>query len=422
MSSTRRFSRPYQILSLLGFILLSSGTSLCQQAARPERGLMPNRSYSLTDIENISLQNGNVNLSIPLASLPPIAGGKLSWTVTANYNSKLWNVLRTQADYANDLEWTPYVIDTPSLDGGWRIGGRYVMIFRSSNEDFNRLVYPGNSGLPSWELNLLNNFSYWKMVLVLPDGSEHEFRPVDSTPYAGTQDFLRGYFNVLPSGSATRYYSVDGTYMFATISNESDWTLYMPDGKRIVQTPDGVQRLQDTNGNNIKIFSDPNGDHYQDEQTSREIRVTYDPAANAGHGQSRVWYSTVTGIQHHIDINFGTTSVQGKPYFVEDWRPEGGETSGSVCQKTKELATQISVVREIVFPQTEPTQPQQRFSFSYNSDTTESAANPVNWLHDLYETSLQGMGRVEPDDYSLGQHCRLCVRFRFSSRAGRSSR
>lgn len=67
-----------------------------QEASRPERGLVPNGSFSVSDIENINLMNGNVNLNIPLASLPPIAGGKLSWTVSAQYNSKVWtsHVLR----------------------------------------------------------------------------------------------------------------------------------------------------------------------------------------------------------------------------------------------------------------------------------------------------------------------------------------
>src|SRR6185369_2905289 len=71
-----------------------------------------------------------------------------------------------------------------------------------------------------------------------------------------------------------------------------------------------------------------------------------------------------------------------KTYFVDDWLPQGGEGGGIVCQRTEELSTYLSVVREIVFPQTEPTQPQQRFTFSYNSDTTESASNPVNWSCD----------------------------------------
>src|SRR5215213_4145076 len=379
MRPTGRFSFAYQVLSVLGFIVLSAGSALCQQAARPERGTMPNRAYSLSDIETINVQNGNVNLSIPLASLPPIAGGKLSWTVNANYNSKLWNSLREQADYPNDLQWNPYIVSLPSLDGGWSIGGQYVMEFRSSNVDFSRLNYPQNSGLNPGEVQLLNNFSYLKVVLHTPDGAEHEFRPIDYSPYAGLQDFLRGYFNVIPSGTAIRYYSVDGTYMFARISNEWNWTVYMPDGTQVIQTSDAVQRIQDTNGNKIKIFSDANGTHYQDEQTTREIRTTYDPSANAGNGQSRVWYSTVGGIEHHIDINFGTTSVRGKLYFVSDWDPNGGENIGTECQRTEVLSPQLNVIREIVFPQTEPTQAQQRFTFDYNSDTTLSATSPVKW-------------------------------------------
>src|SRR4051794_20375594 len=94
MTSTHRFSLSF----VLAFMLLCASTTVCQEAARPERGVMPNRSYSLSDIENINLQNGNVNLSIPLASLPPIAGSKLSWTISANFNSKQWNVLRRQED------------------------------------------------------------------------------------------------------------------------------------------------------------------------------------------------------------------------------------------------------------------------------------------------------------------------------------
>src|SRR5258708_4263541 len=67
-----------------------------QTAARPDRGIMPGASYSVSDTENISLSNGNLNLSIPLAGLPPIAGGKLKFTLSAVYNSKLWNVTRFQ--------------------------------------------------------------------------------------------------------------------------------------------------------------------------------------------------------------------------------------------------------------------------------------------------------------------------------------
>ena len=273
MKSTHRIS----LLFIL--IVFCGSTALSQEAERPERGILPNRSYSLSDIEKINLQNGNVNLSIPLASLPPVAGSQLSWTISAHYNSKQWDVIRQQADSQFDSSWRPYVIDYPALDGGWTISGQYVMTLRNSDEDFARLQYPGNSGLSPEELNLVNNFSYWKIVLIMPNGAEHEFRPVDSSPYSGPVGFLRGYYNFPPLGTATRYYSVDGTYMFARITTALDWTVYMPDGTRIIQTPDGIQRVQDTNGNKIKIFSDANGTHYQDNKlaASSELLTIQQP-------------------------------------------------------------------------------------------------------------------------------------------------
>lgn len=67
-----------------------------QTAARPDRGVQPQGSYSVSDIDNINLRNGNVSISIPLASLPPMAGGKLSWTLRAVYNSKLWDAKKEE--------------------------------------------------------------------------------------------------------------------------------------------------------------------------------------------------------------------------------------------------------------------------------------------------------------------------------------
>src|SRR5262249_54763489 len=67
---------------------LGSGAQTVDPASRPDRGALPVGSYSLSDIENINMTNGNLNLSIPLAALPPLPGGKLSWMVRAIYNSK----------------------------------------------------------------------------------------------------------------------------------------------------------------------------------------------------------------------------------------------------------------------------------------------------------------------------------------------
>lgn len=101
-----------KIFSSLAVVLLICGSSFGQSAARPDRGATLNRNYLMSDIENINLQNGGVQLSIPLASLPPIAGGKLSWTVSANYNSKIWDMLRMQEEPLGTV-FLPYVVDVP---------------------------------------------------------------------------------------------------------------------------------------------------------------------------------------------------------------------------------------------------------------------------------------------------------------------
>src|SRR5678815_512689 len=101
---------PAKVTSSLLVMFLLCCAAVAQEAARPDRGTALNRNYLASDIENINLQNGNVELSIPLAALPPIAGGKLSWTVSAHYNSKIWDVLRVQEE-PMEAPWVPYVVD-----------------------------------------------------------------------------------------------------------------------------------------------------------------------------------------------------------------------------------------------------------------------------------------------------------------------
>lgn len=100
------------ILLFLSFAVIVNGQGTVP--ARPDRGLMPGASYSVSDLESVSLTNGNVNVSIPLASLPPIAGGKLKLTLSAIYNSKLWNVTRTQHQLPPIGGCSAWVVNTPN--------------------------------------------------------------------------------------------------------------------------------------------------------------------------------------------------------------------------------------------------------------------------------------------------------------------
>jgi hypothetical protein len=157
----------FVLIAICGAVALGQ-----QTAARPDRGTMPTGSYSVSDIENISLQNGNVGLSIPLAGLPPIAGGKLSWSLSAHYNSKLWNMHRSENAY-DETEWHPFDVDEPQLSelGGWRVTGQYGISIRDAHEDYNYLTAIPSGSISYLNYNLRVNYSWYKVVLQMPDGS-----------------------------------------------------------------------------------------------------------------------------------------------------------------------------------------------------------------------------------------------------------
>lgn len=362
---------------ILAFVVLAAFDCFGQAAARPDRGLTHTDSYSITDIESINLTNGNVNLSIPLASLPPMAGSKLGFTIRAEYNSKGWDTVREelQSDPLNPA--TKYVVTHLQQAGGWRIAGAYQISFEDITWDYQWL-----SPAPTDpEYNLLTQNRWSKVVLMTPDGTTHELRPLDYSPYADTfanHNYLRGYYKDDPNtaGTALRYYSYDGSHLWAKVDPSAllysgvapSWVVYLPDGTRVEQA-NGIQRIIDTNGNKIKIWTDGSGTvwttHYQDEQTGREIKYVYNSAGNGGQGLGQVQYQTVGGTWMTITLNFGSTHIFGKFHAVND--PECADSS-------RYIDTTIQVLRSIIFPQTEPEQSPRQFTFSYNSDT----ADPVN--------------------------------------------
>jgi RHS repeat-associated protein len=394
-SLARKASRFHVSILGVALIVLSPVFAFAQQtAARPDRGFLPGASYSISDFENISLTNGNLNMSIPLASLPPIAGGKLKLTLSAVYNSKLWNITRTENQLEPFYNCATWVVDTPQLSerGGWQISGGYGIQFREGVEDFNYVVPQPLNGATcesnSYENNALRNYNWYRVVLITPDGAEHDLRPVDnSNTYTGSRGYLWGHYRDTPQtlNQPMRYYSNDGSFIYAIINPNSYstlWTIYLNDGTKVVQTSDGVQRITDTNGNSIKMFGDANGvAHFQDEQTAREIKYSYDPAGNNGQGQGEVEYQTVGGTWETVTINFGVTQVQGKLYKINDWDIDGGENgTGAPCSYYGVFGAEIPVIREIIYPVTEPNVAPRRFTFGYNSDsTTSNVSNTVHW-------------------------------------------
>ncbi|HEX5731195.1 MAG TPA: RHS repeat-associated core domain-containing protein [Blastocatellia bacterium] len=368
--------RTYLRLYLIAAIILGlQALAVAQNAARPDRGVRPNGSYAVSDIESVNLVNGNLNLSIPLASLPPVAGGKISFSINATYNSKITDVYRSEIELKT-IPPTRYVKDTiqPSSEGGWKIGGAYAIVFRPfTSYDFGWLG-PETTDT-DYNFFIQNPPSSWfKVQLLAPDGATHELTPIDYTPYLQSfRPFLWSYYRETPDKlnppAAIRYYTSDGSYIWAKVhpsSSSTKWEVYLPDGTRIIQTA-SFQRIEDTNGNSIKIFTEDTGlgsliTHYQDEEatsTVREIRhkITF------GSPNEHIEYQTVTGSLVQTTVVWADTFVRGQTYNNSDHN-----SNNQVCEQIDQYDATMGVIERIILPQTEAGV-EREFSFDYSSDT-----------------------------------------------------
>jgi RHS repeat-associated protein len=308
------------LLSILPVILLLSCSSVsAQEQKTPDRGFTPGGSYSLGDIETINTTNGNLMLNIPVAALPPGRGG-LSAKISLFYNSKLYDPHTLYKDCTRTPYGAPLAPKVPagpqcggdtitqavlaarsSQQAGWRYGYKYQMELQerdySPPSQINSSYYD-----PCQEYNYLY---YFKLSMIFPDGSKHEFRLLG-------QDELDGYFKYRPDGSTNGwnpntnsgycpgdaplnskmvYYSTDGTYMRLEFEQDADhnnwgdnpWTLYLSDGSRVTggNTP---QRITDRNGNYIEIQEHiPYNNRYADkiiDQLGRSIIIEKDGATD----------------------------------------------------------------------------------------------------------------------------------------------
>lgn len=371
------------ILIIISTVL--AGSIFSQSVSRPDRGNGGNAPYESSNIENVNLQNGNLGLSIPLASLPPIAGNKLGFSVNAYYNSKIWDTYLEERSNNIPGEIELYNVSIPrvSQQGGWRIGGGYGIDVELASDDYTRWSGHSQGTDPDYTLRVQNQWQ--KRFLITPDGSRHELRPLGYSTFWGSNSFYYGYYKDTPTSvnAPVTYYSIDSSYIRVTMypnGSQLLWEVSIPDGTKIRQYQD-YQRIEDTNSNKIKIFSDSQGTHYQDEQTSREIRVQ----------GNQVWYQTVGGSWVSIDIVMGTTSVRGK--FNEFTVPNR-------CNQNELFFEDLSVIREISFPQTEATKPRAKMTFSYNSDEVDPVSVPYTNASCIYgaasyQNPSRGLGELK---------------------------
>lgn len=280
----------WKLISALAYLIFASGQLSAQTEVAPKRGVYLSGSYSVSDFETVNNTNGNVMFSFPLASLPPGRGG-MSYGVTLNYNSKLFDV-RTDEFFVPPSGFEGEVMRAyKSETGGWRygVGYRFEQKKRPVVPEFhnNTSEVCHSPAQPNYKY-----FDIYKFVLTMPDGSQKEFTPVMNFG-TGVYDstYQDGYHSVDINGKYRRwrdiyvlgdwvgceidyyqhtggltFYSTDDSFLRLDVAHDGDsswsnnpWTLTTPDGTRVVQFAplsgevNARQRVIDRNDNYVEI-------------------------------------------------------------------------------------------------------------------------------------------------------------------------
>jgi hypothetical protein len=327
-------------LSITLLIFCASVTAqgqIAEHIREPQRNFTAAGAFSLSDFESINTTNGNLILRFALGQLPPGRSARRGGFYL-QYNSKLYDTVINQAqDITGVISLQNTLQDSFEGWGRWR--SRYELIVANRNNEIDggypQAAYEAcNSSGSSLAQNELATF-IWKVKMRFPDGSEHMFRP---SGYAdGRGD---GYFNVDPSGHITTYacswppgasgcscsytqstdpnprmtyYTADGSYLRLTIEPNQGWTLYYPDGSKVVDQG-SLQRVYDRNGS----YYDISGNTITDD-AGRSVSRTYDSATGddlitqtGSGGVPLVWrikWKTISGVKDYMSVAVASGEV-----------------------------------------------------------------------------------------------------------------
>lgn len=234
------------LLLSISALMLPWRTLYCQADISPDTGVHEASTY-VGDSESISPISGNVNIRIPLISLPQ-RGGKIL-NIGATYNSNIWGY-----DQANGY-W--YAAGSSQNVSGAPAGPVY----------FAEL----NDGMTGWNLDLGLPRIYWttydfpggscyvgNVLVLMPDGSQHQFNNMnydctDGGPNPKTALDLEGFYSLTLNDSAgvQTLQDADGNVytLHQSLATPGSWT---PPGNYTTTLLPNNTLLFDT-------FTDPNG-------------------------------------------------------------------------------------------------------------------------------------------------------------------
>jgi hypothetical protein len=182
------------------------------QAAN-EQGINPYGSYHGGDLDQVSVQNGHLELRIPIKDYPQ-RGGKLGLTFIVRYHNAVWNERKS----------------CPPISGGCLYFWEWD---QAPGAQF--VLEQGAPGITSTVLNPQTNCGQiacylYAYALLMPDGAQHPLGNI----------------------GGTQYESLDATGFKWDSSNG---TITLADGTRYVTPSSGIPYLEDVNGNQISLGS-----------------------------------------------------------------------------------------------------------------------------------------------------------------------
>ena len=233
--------------SILSFaVLFLTVSPLLGQTAQPNSvntnnasGVMPYVPYAGAR-ENINLPTGNVNVQVPLISLPGRNGHDLNLSMT--YDSKIWQLSGFWDEFSGFIyEW--YAIGGPGngTDPGWlgQVGWRLNVPGLTWTSACHQS--PGQSFGREYDSDF---------ILALPDGSRHHFKNKDNTK-TRPQGCEMGTPNNTPQYDVPVTDSEDGSYIRLDTSPSAYSVAHLKDGTSIWFYSTSTE-IVDSNGNIIR--------------------------------------------------------------------------------------------------------------------------------------------------------------------------
>jgi RHS repeat-associated protein len=359
-----------RLIAIAAVLLLLAQNIFGATDQAPDRGYASGKSYSITNIETISVQTGNLMFNIPVGSLPAGRGG-LSGGITLFYNSKLWDLehLEVADHYGIDVDATA-VLQSP--EGGWHYGYKYYFTQEKSENCTQR------------------------SMLVTPDGARHllllgngvngdgDGTGGQSINYDGTGACSGA---ATTGGQTILWLTTDNTFLRVEVLTDSDtngannqWTVYLPDGSRIVNNPtSGVaQRRYDRNGNFIDIIENSSDSNYSSRQTTylkdnqdRKVVIEYN-TGTGGVDQDTIHTLGFDGEDLQTKVVWKNIIVN-QVYEYSDGVPPSPLPSNAWSHFP--LNKTLRVVDKVHLPTITSFDPY--YEFSYNADST--SATDTGW-------------------------------------------